>query len=287
MCGQRDPLSLQMIHAATTEIGCTYNVCGNKFEIFCLYDERANMINQPVYDTGKPCKIDKDCTTYRKSRCDAKTGLCLKRKEKPDDNTSNICSPVYGMTDKVRNTILDLHNDYRYATFYQAIPEKSVNSALAYVQGVAFKFRSILARGEAEDKLGTELTPQGASMLKMEYNCELERIASTYARYCRYEHSDKSRRTLSGERYAAGENLYTVSIDNVEKNKAGVWMVWGNTDKIGCGIQHCLGVRTLVVCNYMKGGNFINSTTYELGEPCSKCPQGYKKCTPDKLCSRK
>ncbi|KIH67458.1 hypothetical protein ANCDUO_02210 [Ancylostoma duodenale] len=70
--------SLQMIHAATTQVECTYNVCGGKMVVFCLYDDRAN---QPVYDTGEMCKKPKDCTTYRNSMYEK--GLCVKPYEAP------------------------------------------------------------------------------------------------------------------------------------------------------------------------------------------------------------
>ncbi|KIH59999.1 hypothetical protein ANCDUO_09758 [Ancylostoma duodenale] len=58
-------------------------------------------------------------------------------------------------------------------------------------------------------------------------------------------------------------------------------MVWGETDRVGCGIHHCYGDKgdrkkqTLVVCNYLVFGNIANHTIYEIGEPCKKCPVGY------------
>ncbi|RCN40900.1 SCP-like protein [Ancylostoma caninum] len=288
-----------IINAATTQLGCTYNQCGNTLEILCLYDDVAYLTNKILYDTGKPCTKSEECSTYKGSTCN--NGLCVKPYEKPDDGTNTMCRNGNVMTDKMRKTILDLHND----------------------------FRSLVTRGRAEDKLvndGKGFTPKGSNMLKMEYDCELEKIASDYARRCIYAHSSPSSRTLRGMQ--AGENLYTISIDNADKNKAGEWatrswfselkefgvgsanvltpalwnrrspdpkvhiqighytqMVWAETDKVGCGIQHCPGVQTLVVCNYLKGGNVMNRKIYELGQPCSMCPKGYK-CTADKLCAR-
>ncbi|KIH46636.1 SCP-like protein [Ancylostoma duodenale] len=148
-----------------------------------------------------------------------------------------------------------------------------------------------------------------------EYDCDLERLASNYARGCQFKHSPPEYRN-------AGESLYTVPIDNLDKNKVGEWatrtwfgelkefgvgtniltqdiwnlrgklighytqMVWGETDRIGCGIHHCRGVQTLVVCHYRKGGNMFGQKIYEIGEPCTKCPYGYI-CTKDKLCARR
>ncbi|RCN33189.1 SCP-like protein, partial [Ancylostoma caninum] len=284
-----------MINSATTEIGCSYKVCGTdrdserKMEILCLYDDVAYMTNRILYDNGKACTKSEDCTTYRGSKCE--NGLCVKPKEEPDTGANKMCPLLSGMTDKTRKTILNLHN----------------------------YFRSLVARGKAEDKTG--FTPEGASMLKMKYDCELEKIASKYASKCVYAHSDPNTRTLKGKE--AGENLFTVSIPDAEKSKTGDWatrgwfselkefgvgktnllteslwnrpgtqighytqVVWGTTSRIGCGVQNCRN-QTLVVCNYLEGGNVIDRQKprqiYEVGPACSKCPSGYS-CDKDKLC---
>ncbi|EYC11696.1 hypothetical protein Y032_0050g2051 [Ancylostoma ceylanicum] len=262
---------------------------------------KAYLKGKILYDSGRPCTKSDECMTYRGSSCDARTGLCVKPEEKPDDMKSTVCPKGRGMTDKMRNTILDLHND----------------------------FRSLVARGKAEDRLvnnGKGFAPQGASMLRMEYNCDLEKTAADYAARCIYAHSQPY------ERDNAGENLYTVSIDNADKNKAGEWatrgwfselkefgvgkdnllsqwlwdrpkrqnnpeikighytqMVWGTTSKIGCGIQNCPGVQTLVVCHYKDAGNVLTNPPrqiYEVGQVCSHCPNGYS-CDKDMLCAKR
>ncbi|RCN33187.1 SCP-like protein [Ancylostoma caninum] len=302
-----------IINSETTQVGCSYNVCpqkGNqktKLTILCLYDDVAYLQNRVLYDTGRHCTEDKDCTTYRRSTCDTKTGLCVKPKDTANDYENKMCKVRTGMTDKVRNTFLDLHND----------------------------FRSLVASGKAEDKLidgGKGFAPKAASMRKLEYDCKLEEMAAKYAEKCVYEHSPNVSRMLLGEE--AGENLFTVSVFDVDYNKAAEWatrgwfrelkdngvgakniltrelldrskkinfeemkighytqMVWGETDRIGCGIKHCYGDKgdrkeqTLVVCNYLVFGNIANHTIYEIGkEPCEKCPQGYK-CE-NNLCAR-
>ncbi|EYC11684.1 hypothetical protein Y032_0050g2042 [Ancylostoma ceylanicum] len=103
-----------IINAATTKVGCTYNVCGNRMVILCLYDEIAYITEKILYDTGNPCTRNEHCTTYRKSTCDTATGLCVKPDEPRDNGESNMCSPSNGMTDRTRRTILDLHNDFRF-----------------------------------------------------------------------------------------------------------------------------------------------------------------------------
>ena len=45
-----------------------------------------------------------------------------------------------------------------------------------------------------------------------------------------------------------------------------------------------LDYNNLVVCNYAKAGNFLNSVMYQTGAACSACPAGYG-CE-DGLCAK-
>ena len=45
-----------------------------------------------------------------------------------------------------------------------------------------------------------------------------------------------------------------------------------------------LDYNNLVVCNYAKAGNFLNSVMYQTGAACSACPAGYT-CD-DGLCAK-
>ncbi|KIH58583.1 SCP-like protein, partial [Ancylostoma duodenale] len=194
-----------------------------------------------LFEKGEACRSGKDCITYEDSSC--YNHLCKKPEEEPDDGTSDICDRNNEMTDKMRNRILDLHNLYR----------------------------SLVAKGEAEDKKGR--TPKAAAMRKLKYSCELENTAVTHARNCVSEHSGEEARE------GAGENLYSISVPNADKLKTGeracrTWfselkqvgvgrknlftqklldhakkigekighytqMVWGTTEYIGCGIRNC------------------------------------------------
>ncbi|RCN40899.1 SCP-like protein [Ancylostoma caninum] len=302
-----------IINSETTKIGCSYYVCptnDNKeaVDILCLYDDVADIAGRYLYDTGSPCTKSEECTTYRKSTCETATGLCVRPEEKPDNGKNTMCQVrESGMTDKVRNTFLDVHND----------------------------LRSLVASGNAQDKLvdgGKGSAPQAAKMMKMEYNCDLEKMAAEYARKCIYKHSTDEYRGFTEKSLPAGENLYRVSILDADKVKAAEWatrawfselkevgigsennltralwdrskgnlkmqighytqLAWGNTDKIGCSIQQCLGnigdkrKQTLVVCHYQEIGNRVGKIVYEIGTPCSNCPSGYK-CE-NNLCAKK
>ena len=59
-------------------------------------------------------------------------------------------------------------------------------------------------------------------------------------------------------------------------------MLWADTEYVGCGVsQYRDGswYRNYVVCHYGPKGNWLGNPVYEIGEPCSRCPAGYNKCS--------
>uniref|UniRef100_A0AC35GLN0 ShKT domain-containing protein n=1 Tax=Panagrolaimus sp. PS1159 TaxID=55785 RepID=A0AC35GLN0_9BILA len=69
----------QMAWAKTTTIGCGVKSCPSQGMtiVVCQYKVAGNFINQPVYEIGTPCQVDRDCTTYANSKCDTTTRLCF------------------------------------------------------------------------------------------------------------------------------------------------------------------------------------------------------------------
>ncbi|KIH60838.1 SCP-like protein [Ancylostoma duodenale] len=283
-----------IINSDTTQFGCAYNVCGRKedlkkkVKIFCLYDEVAYMTGKSLYDTGKPCTKPQDCITYRNSKCDKKTGLCVKPEEKP------------GMLIYIVIVLL----------FRSRVAKGQAEDKLSKTK--------FAPKGKSMLKLV-------ATMRCQEYDCKLEKTAADYARRCIYEHSKDYERDHAGENlymvtipnadktkagewatrgwfselkeFGVGEkNLLTLELWNRKYKNPKVQighytqMVWGTTSKIGCGIQHCRNPnKTLVVCHYKEAGNvFVNGgppkQIYEVGRTCSSCPDGYT-CDEDKLCA--
>ncbi|KAM3719416.1 Ancylostoma secreted protein [Dirofilaria immitis] len=163
------------------------------------------------------------------------------------------------------------------------------------------KYRSRLIRGKLKNKDGY-LMPKGKNMLRMRWDCKLEKSAQNWANMCVFGHSPSS------ERRGIGENVYAYwssgSVRDLKKTAgtdAGrLWwselekyysdnpsnnltsevamenilhftqMAWGETYKLGCGVAtYCDGGRTLVfICHYFPGGNMVKDLIYELGNPC-------------------
>ncbi|EYC11678.1 hypothetical protein Y032_0050g2040 [Ancylostoma ceylanicum] len=71
-----------MVHAATTQIGCAYAICGDIMQIFCLYDDIGHIDGMVLYEKGEACKSGEDCITYKDSIC--YNHLCKKPHDEPD-----------------------------------------------------------------------------------------------------------------------------------------------------------------------------------------------------------
>ena len=44
---------------------------------------RGNVIDAPIYQVGKPCKKDEECTLFKGSKCSKHEGLCYVSEKKP------------------------------------------------------------------------------------------------------------------------------------------------------------------------------------------------------------
>jgi len=59
-------------------------------------------------------------------------------------------------------------------------------------------------------------------------------------------------------------------------------LIWADTDEVGCGYTYYkeqvgpfLAYKSLMVCNYAKGGNAAGKPMYKIGAACSQCDDGY------------
>jgi len=155
-----------------------------------------------------------------------------------------------------------------------------------------------------------------ADMAELQWDAELAQGAQMWANQCKWDH-DEYRRVC---RFPVGQNLHIYANYKIEWNwTRGIrgWyqevstfsrqvtnfnygrdysalhftqVVWAKTRYIGCGKIAYRGYKTydrlnsaFYVCNYGEAGNVQGRPVYQIGQPCSKCPQG-STCS-DGLCS--
>ncbi|EYB95663.1 hypothetical protein Y032_0157g3201 [Ancylostoma ceylanicum] len=269
-----------MARARNTKIGCAVTKRGQRADVYCLYDLplREGAI---VYEAGNGCKTDADCTTYKNSKCKP-SGLCHGvpepgYKEKSEALEKSCGSEEEtGMTDEIRDYLLDIHN----------------------------KFRSSVARGLEPDMLG-DFTPKAKKMIKLSYDCYLERVALRTVGQCSSERSDPklffwnmhnvsnpSMSNLDGAKEAVNawinqirhnglgpSNTFTESLYWRAANtyyelyrpiEDYVNMVIDTNDRVGCIIQNCNNNK-YVHCLYgFRRTEAMGKKIYEVGETCTK-----------------
>ncbi|CAJ0610046.1 unnamed protein product [Cylicocyclus nassatus] len=181
------------------------------------------------------------------------------------------CPRNLGMTDELRMNYLDMHN-YR---------------------------RSLLANGQVA-KNTKNLLPQGANIMKLELNCDLEAGAIAYAKTCPYDVSS------GGLRRGIGEHYHRVPVSDVATERDAIksavtnwWrvvrlypgpgmevtfrskhvgtpietftqMAWADTRKLGCAVEAC-NTDYVVICRYYPKGNIIDRQIYTPEPPCTAC----------------
>jgi len=210
---------------------------------------------------GNYCTIDDEHT------------MCLY--QGPSETCSEMAVSA-GLTDDAKQTVLDLHNQYR----------------------------SRVANGEEPGQ------PPAANMRMLVWNDELEKIAQRWADQCIFAH-DKIRNKLNSD-YVGQNNFisYSGSQESADVVQSKVteavdsWynevtdpgfspenidpfrfdfgtghysqVVWAETSELGCGATYYQDTdgwyKNLIVCNYAIGGNFGNGPVYITGAAGSRCP---------------
>ncbi|PIO67241.1 SCP-like protein [Teladorsagia circumcincta] len=113
--------------------------------------------------------------------------------------------------------------------------------------------RSRLARGLEFNAETNSTAPGAAGMLKMSYDCELERSAQSWADECIFEHSDRKGRPDQGQ------NLYMTSFVNLEPASVlhtAIEMWWKELEEFGIPADAILSEVT-----WMSKGNLIGHFT--------------------------
>uniref|UniRef100_A0A7I4YTH2 SCP domain-containing protein n=1 Tax=Haemonchus contortus TaxID=6289 RepID=A0A7I4YTH2_HAECO len=104
---------------------------------------------------------------------------------------ASMCSDAEGMSDEVRKTFLDKHNEYR----------------------------TLVAQGKAKNKSGG-YAPMAARMLKMTYDCAIEKNMMDYAKECKFAHNSYK------DRNYWGQNLWMSGEININKTHAAAGSVY-------------------------------------------------------------
>uniref|UniRef100_A0A0C9RFK9 TSA: Tityus bahiensis Tbah00905 mRNA sequence n=1 Tax=Tityus bahiensis TaxID=50343 RepID=A0A0C9RFK9_TITBA len=148
--------------------------------------------------------------------------------------------------------------------------------------------------------------PSAANMMQMEWDDELAAIAQAHANQCKFEHDSGDQRAVGN--FSVGQNLLETSgIFSIDWTKVKIWyttevddfypeynkpfqfqgsyghfsqVIWAKTWKVGCGVAGYVenGVkRVLYTCNYGPAGNLEGSEAYQVGSPCSACPENTKR----------
>ncbi|VDK59207.1 unnamed protein product [Anisakis simplex] len=156
------------------------------------------------------------------------------------------------------------------------------------------KLRSILAFGHAKTK-GGGFAPSGKNIYKLVSACTIKYSRGTPVQDLQWESRNEHLcfvleklmesamqswwNELKEYGISNADNIMTVEVFNqgvghFTQVHLLIIMAWGDTTKVGCGIARNCGKAgegwnsALVVCQYLKAGNYINEPIYELGDPC-------------------
>ena len=138
-------------------------------------------------------------------------------------------------------------------------------------------------------------------MIRMAWDNELEKIASDFADKCLVAHNpDRHKQAkhydwvgeniawgtgLCGDKecgdvfegvkrwFSESKNYNFITGQCSGKCTLYTQMAWWESNKLGCGAKRC-GDRTILVCNYAPGGNYVGQKPYRQGKACSDCPKG-------------
>ncbi|KAF5893493.1 peptidase inhibitor 16-like, partial [Clarias magur] len=145
--------------------------------------------------------------------------------------------------------------------------------------------------------------PQPANMQRMLWDNAVSQVAENFAARCIWDHNPNVIGVLGESLFMTLGPLtlnFTVGLWHSERQNYDFYtdsctpgklcgdytqMVWANTTFIGCAAQFCPNVfnfdaqnATVLVCNYYPPGNIKGQLPYQVGLPCSSCPNSTIGC---------
>ncbi|CAH0556088.1 unnamed protein product [Brassicogethes aeneus] len=335
-----------LVWAKSSLIGCALNLKTDipdyKYEIYfgCNYGTAGNVFQKPVVNWGPPCSACEEnlkCNSKYESLCgvllaipgaasqgrpteldydlfckelsckDVKNTVCLRKDEKCQ-STKN-CDNVPLSADH-RQTIVDLHNEYRNKFAGGKDSQKTTSNMnvinydmeLEEVHTTQRGLYVFVDFGILVDNIGANIYRK-TSVLAIVADCKC------HLNTCTMGH-DKCRKV---KRFNCGQNLYFrrdehYEVDNIMKTAMRVWyaekvnmtpdiyegyydsgrdvghftaLVWAKSSLIGCALNLKTDIpdykyEIYFGCNYGTAGNVFQKPVVNWGPPCSACEENLK-----------
>ncbi|EPB65968.1 hypothetical protein ANCCEY_14948, partial [Ancylostoma ceylanicum] len=172
-----------LAHGKATRIGCAQKNCNGKLHMACMVYPRAPS-SGAIYQVGEPCKNHAECTTYEGSTCGAQKGFCKAgypgntTDTPPDKETSSTVTTTTGTT-----TIATTTTKKPDSTFCKGQETMSTDEARTVFLDGHNELRRAVANGKVPMGSGGTTRPC-AKMMKLNYNCTLEKEAYDLGKLC-------------------------------------------------------------------------------------------------------
>ncbi|KIH58601.1 SCP-like protein [Ancylostoma duodenale] len=285
-----------LANGLATRIGCAQKNCNGVLHMACMvYGKAANSTEQAIYEVGKSCEGDNQCTTYKESKCLKEKRLCAAGYPTSDA----VVPPTVGTTTKTPTTTNPTTTKKPGPTPQKhCTGQEHMNTDLAREEFVNLhnQIRAAVAKGQVKMK-GGELARKCARMKKFimgNYNCNLEAEAYATASKCSSGDSEVQNEnwfmstTATNKKQAAKEAVtsWYKEIENGQMvQKTGsqntllprlkinhfARMVWDTNTQIGCAVYKCSGNKHHAVCRYGPGVGQLGNMIYMMGPTCNQC----------------